>query len=75
MVLPLGEAVVEQAVKLRQIQKMTLGDSLVAATALVHGRKLVTRNAKDFSWIAGLVVVNPFDKSPEKGHPTTPSSG
>ncbi len=34
-------------------------DGLLAATALVHNLKIVTRNEKDFS-IAGLEVINPF---------------
>ncbi len=59
-ILPLSNAVLEQAIKLRQIKKLTLGDSLIAGTALVHGRTLVTRNVKDFDWIAGLTLLNPF---------------
>lgn len=59
-VLPLSSAVVDQAVKLRQLKKMTLGDALIAATALLAGRTLVTRNTKDFEWIAGLKLLNPF---------------
>jgi predicted nucleic acid-binding protein len=59
-VLPISGAVVEQAVKLRQIRKVTLGDALIAASALVHGRRLVTRNVKDFEWIAGLNLLNPL---------------
>src|SRR5439155_7350722 len=47
-VLPISREVVERAVGLRQTKKMTLGDSLVAATALVYRRTLVTRNTKDF---------------------------
>ena len=42
------------------LRKMTLGDALVAGTALAHGLNLVTRNADDFKWIAGLSVLNPF---------------
>ena len=34
-------------------------DSLLAATALVHGLTLVTRNAKDFEGL-GLAVINPW---------------
>jgi predicted nucleic acid-binding protein len=34
-------------------------DMLIAATALVHGRTLVTRNARDFEG-CGVRVVNPF---------------
>jgi len=59
-VLPLSQDVLEQAVKLRQIKKMTLGDALVAGTALAHNRTLVTRNTQDFNWIAGLSVLDPF---------------
>jgi predicted nucleic acid-binding protein len=60
---PLSDAVLEQAVKLRQIKKMTLGDSLVAATALIHKLTLVTRNTDDFDWIDGLSLLNPFETS------------
>jgi toxin FitB len=56
----ISDAVLQQAIKLRQVRKVTLGDSLVAATALVHGRTLVARNAKHFEWIPGLTVLNPF---------------
>jgi len=35
-------------------------DGLLAATALTHGLKMVTRNTKDFQ-LSGLEVVNPFE--------------
>jgi toxin FitB len=59
-VLPLSNDVLNQAIKLRQLKKMTLGDSLVAGTALVHGHILVTRNVKDYAWISGLELLDPF---------------
>jgi predicted nucleic acid-binding protein len=31
-------------------------DLIIAATALVHGRKLVTGNLAHFDWIGGLAV-------------------
>lgn len=55
----------EQAVKLRQLRKMTLGDALIAGTALVFGLTLVTRNVDDFQWIAGLSVLDPFTLTPQ----------
>lgn len=59
--LQITPAVLEHAIKIRQLRKMSLGDALIAATALVHGKTLVTRNTDDFSWIAGLVLLNPID--------------
>jgi predicted nucleic acid-binding protein len=62
-VLPLSQPVLDQAVRLRQIKKMSLGDSLVAGTALIHDLTLVTRNTEDFLGIEGLKVLNPFGKT------------
>jgi predicted nucleic acid-binding protein len=39
---------------------MTLGDALVAGTALAHGLTLITHNMDDFQWIAGLSLINPL---------------
>ena len=62
-VLSISEPVLVEAVKLRQLRKMTLGDALIAATTLVHGLTLVTRNQKDFEWIPNLSSLNPVDSS------------
>jgi toxin FitB len=60
-VLDVTEAIVEQAIRLRQVRRMSLGDAVVAATALCHKLPLATRNTKDFTWIEGLQLVNPVD--------------
>ena len=57
---PLDAAVIERAIALRQERKMGLADAIIAATALVHNLRLVTRNEGDFKQISGLRVVNPF---------------
>ena len=62
-ILPLSADVLKQAVRLRQIKRMTLGDALVAATALVHDLTLVTRNTEDFDQVEGLRLLNPFNDS------------
>ena len=36
-------------------------DALIAASAIVHNQKLVTRNTKDFTGIAGLELINPWN--------------
>jgi predicted nucleic acid-binding protein len=59
-VLPLSESVVARAVTLRQVRKMSLGDALVAATALVFGRELLSHNIKDFAGVPGLVASDPL---------------
>lgn len=45
--LNISEAVVTQAVQLRQTRRMSLGDAIVAGTALAHQLQLVTRNVRD----------------------------
>lgn len=61
-VLPITQAVLDKAVGLRQTRKMSLGDSLVAATCLIYSLALVTRNIDDFKWITELHLLNPFDR-------------
>ena len=60
-ILPITNDVIGQAVRLKQSRKMTLGDALIAGTAIVNGLMLVTRNVEDFDWIGGLQLLNPFD--------------
>jgi predicted nucleic acid-binding protein len=44
--------------------KFSLGDALIAATALEHDLELATRNADDFKHVSGLKWSNPFDQAP-----------
>lgn len=60
-VLSISKDVVAEATRLRQMKKLSLGDALIAATALTHHLTLVTRNVKDFDWIANLQLLNPLD--------------
>ena len=52
--------ILRRAAALRRERRMKLGDSIIAATALVTGEELVTRNEDDFKHIAGLQIVYPF---------------
>ena len=61
--LPLTEAVVNSAVILRNQRKMSLGDSIVAGTAIVHERTLATHNTDDFRWIDGIELLDPLTVS------------
>nr|VFK53924.1 MAG: PIN domain-containing protein [Candidatus Kentron sp. TUN]VFK55822.1 MAG: PIN domain-containing protein [Candidatus Kentron sp. TUN] len=57
--LPVSYPIIEQAISLRQQRKMSLGDALIAATALAHDLELATANTNDFDWIEDLDVINP----------------
>jgi hypothetical protein len=65
--LALDDAVAQTAVRLRQQRRMGLGDSIIAATALVHGLPLVTRNTEDFKHLENLKLVNPFAAREQAG--------
>ena len=39
---------------------LEIPDAIIAATAILHNAELLTRNAKDFKKIKGLVVVVPY---------------
>ena len=57
---PIDYAVLLKAIELRKTYKMKLGDSIVAATALVENREIYTRNLSDFTKIPNLIVKNPI---------------
>lgn len=59
-IISVTDAVINKAVELRQQRSMSLGDCLIAATALLNGFDLYTRNTKDFIDIPGLTVINPL---------------
>jgi predicted nucleic acid-binding protein len=61
-VFAISDDVADKAVELRQIKKMSLGDSIVAATALVEKCTLATNNVEDFKWIKSLKIINPLDR-------------
>ncbi|BAU55169.1 type II toxin-antitoxin system VapC family toxin [Mucilaginibacter gotjawali] len=52
--------VFEAAIEIRRKHRLTLGDSIIAATAVMHGLSLYTRNLKDFEKIADLNCINPI---------------
>jgi hypothetical protein len=60
IILPIDQPVLDKAIALRQQRRMSLGDSLIAGTALVHSRVLVTSNIEDFRWIDGLKLHDPM---------------
>jgi len=59
-IIPISDSIIEKAIQLRQQRKMSLGDAIIAATALEYNLTLVTANTKDFNWITSLNITNPL---------------
>ena len=53
--------ILDGAVALRQQKRISLGDALIAATAVQHGRTLLTHNMDDFRWVPGLQLLDPLE--------------
>ena len=58
--LPVDTAVAQRCARLHVHDKRGERDALIAATALVHGMVVVTRNVDDFA-PTGVLVVNPWE--------------
>ena len=58
--LPVNLAVAKQCARLHVPDPQAERDAMIAATALVHGMTVVTRNVADFQ-PSGVPVLNPWD--------------
>jgi len=58
-ILPVDDAVATCCAHLHVPDRRNEGDALIAATALVHGLAVVTRNTRDFEG-TGVVLVDPW---------------
>lgn len=59
-VLPITSDIVDLAIGYRQTKKMSLGDAICAATAVIYDLELLTRNVADFEHISMLRLQNPI---------------
>ena len=59
-ILPLDVAVAQRCAKLHVPDPQSDRDAIIAATALVHGMTVVTRNVSDFEQ-SGVEILNPWD--------------
>ena len=62
-ILPVDTAVAQRCARLHVPDKRGERDALIAATALVHGMAVVTRNVADFS-STRVTIVNPWEPLP-----------
>ncbi|MGU7857164.1 PIN domain-containing protein [Burkholderia orbicola] len=59
-VLPVDTAVAQRCARLHVPDQRSERDALIAATAIVHGMTVVTRNVADFVE-TGVAILNPWD--------------
>jgi predicted nucleic acid-binding protein len=57
--IPITDPILDEAIRLKQLKKMSLGDSIIAGTAILNGGELATRNLRDFQNITGLIARDP----------------
>lgn len=62
-ILPVDTAVAQHCARLHVPDPLGERDALIAATALVHGLTVVTRNVSDFE-PTGVSLLNPWDATP-----------
>jgi predicted nucleic acid-binding protein len=67
--LPIDTAVAQRCARLHGPDRRGERDALIAATALVHGMTVVTRNVADFK-PTGVTIINPWEAPPS----STPGS-
>jgi predicted nucleic acid-binding protein len=68
----LNDEIVDEAIKLRQSKKMSLGDAIIAATALHKNIALLTNNITDFKHIEDLELIaldDIIDRKEERSFP------
>lgn len=56
----ISNEIITEAIRLRKNFNLSVGDTLIAATAKVHNLTLYTNNESDFSSITFLNIVNPL---------------
>jgi len=61
-VLSVSQKVVGAAIRLRQERSISLGDALIAGTALTYELPLATHNTNDFAWIDALHRMDPLSE-------------
>jgi toxin FitB len=60
-ILPISDRIALEWGRLAAERSRGMADALITATAVVHAKIIVTRNARDFS-DTGVPVVNPWDR-------------
>ena len=58
--IPISTEIIDNAIKFRKSYNLSVGDSIISATAKLYKLKLYTNNESDFTGIKGLKIYNPL---------------
>ena len=58
--IPISDTIIDRATLLRQKHSLSVGDAIIAATAMEYNAEIYTRNTKDFIKIKGIKCFNPI---------------
>lgn len=58
--IPVTSEIILDAIELRKINKLSVGDSIIAASAIALNLSLLTNNVSDFKKIKSLKIKNPI---------------
>jgi predicted nucleic acid-binding protein len=58
LILPVSNIVLNKAIEIRQQKKISIGDSIIAATALLNNQPLFTNNENDFNGLQNLQIIS-----------------
>jgi len=61
-VIELEKTIKLKTAEIRKMHRLKLPDAIIAATALIYGFTLITRNTEDFKNISGLTIINPWNQ-------------
>src|SRR5690625_121262 len=56
--IPISKEVIDRAISIRKNKSMSVGDAIIAATALLNDLPLMTANSKDFQHIEDLELID-----------------
>lgn len=60
--IPISNEIITEAIKIRKNYNLSVGDSIIAATAKTYNLTLYTNNESDFSGLPALSIKNPLTR-------------
>jgi len=60
LIIPLNDDIVKTTIEIRKKNKIKTPDAIIAATAIVLGYTLITRNTNDFKKLDSLKIIDPW---------------